>query len=445
MNLQVNTSFKEIFRLAYPVIIGAFANTILNITDTAFLGRVGETELGASAVGGVLYFVFAMIGIAIGVGAQIMIARRAGENKKSEIGEIFFHSFLLLTVLGIFLFLLLRFLSPWLLTHILRSQDILTACIDFLTYRSFGIVFIMMATAYRSLFVGISRPKVYGTYAFLMAGLNILFCYAFIFGHFGMPAMGIAGAGLASSIAELLSFIYLLVYSRYKTELKEFKLYQFTKVDARVVRRLMSLSTPLVIQNLLSMGAWFIFFVFIERIGSRELASSNIVRAAYMLSMTPIWGFSVSVNSMISNVIGQQKGSEVMLLLRRTLLLSFLATGVMISLNLFFPDQVLGIFTSDAGLISDSRGILMIVNVSMFFFAFALVCISAVSGTGATRMALYIEIAAIFIYLLYIYCCTFIFKTSAEWVWLSEVLYWGFTGAVSYAYLRSLRWKKIQI
>ena len=69
--MQVQTSYRDILKMAYPVIIGSLATTLLNITDTAFLGRVGEVEHGASAVGGVLYFVFVMIGISIGINSYL--------------------------------------------------------------------------------------------------------------------------------------------------------------------------------------------------------------------------------------------------------------------------------------------------------------------------------------------------------------------------------------
>src|SRR5262245_30755817 len=103
--MQVQTNYKDILRIASPVILGIISVTVLNVTDTIFLGRVGEIELGAAGLGGIFYFVLAMMGIAIGVGAQILIARRAGEKNDEAIGELFDHSFILLSVLGVLLFL----------------------------------------------------------------------------------------------------------------------------------------------------------------------------------------------------------------------------------------------------------------------------------------------------------------------------------------------------
>src|ERR1041385_5852218 len=116
--MQVNTTYSDIWKMAFPVMIGSIAITVLNITDTGFLGRVGEVELGASALGGVFYFVLVMIGMAFATGTQIQIARRAGEKNNSVIGELFDNSIYLFIALAIVSFLILRFLSTWMFHYV---------------------------------------------------------------------------------------------------------------------------------------------------------------------------------------------------------------------------------------------------------------------------------------------------------------------------------------
>ncbi len=425
--------------------IGSIATTILNITDTAFLGRIGEAELGASAIGGILYFVLVMIGVSIGTGAQILIARRAGEKDHPSIGAIFDQSFLILTGLSVILFFILKYVLVAVLPYMINDQAVLQATDEFLSYRSYGLFFIMMATVFRSFFVGIAQPKIYGIYAFLMAAINMLLGYGLIFGHLGMPALGIAGAGLASSIAEAMALLFLVLWTSSRPGIKEFQLFRFKSLSRSLNSKIIELSLPLVVQNILSMGAWFIFFIFIEKIGKHELAISNVVRGAYMIAMTPIWGFSVAANSMVSNIIGQDRKQEVIQLVQRILLMAFITTASMAVIMALFPTIVLGIFTTDDLLISDARISYFVVVLSMFFFSSAIVLISAVSGTGATRNALYIEIAAIILYMVYIYYTTFVRPSSVEVVWMSELVYWTFIGTASYLYIRGKKWKSISV
>jgi putative MATE family efflux protein len=431
--------------MAYPVMIGSIAITVLNITDTIYLGRVGEVELGASALGGVFYFVMAMIGVAIGIGTQIQIARRAGEKNEGAIGEIFDHSIFIFLGLGIIEFIILKFLSTPIFGKIVESDELKIACSGFLYYRSYGIFFLMFAAAFRSFYVGIATPKVYGYYSAIIAVVNMFLGYVFIFGHFGASRMGIAGAGLASSIAEFIGLIFLFSYARYRKDISHFKLFRFESFKKELIRKTLLLSAPLVVQNIISMGAWFIFFVFIEKMGKHALAVSNITRSAYMIDMTPMWGFAVAANSMISNIIGQGRQSEVIILINRIIKMATVISILMIVVNLLIPYQLLSLFTSDTQLIADSLKCLQVVNIAMFVFPFAIVCISSVSGTGATKSALYIEIAAIFIYLSYLVITVFKLNTTVEIAWLAEAIYWIFTGTVSYLFIKSYRWKKISI
>jgi putative MATE family efflux protein len=423
--------------------IGSIAMTILNVTDTAFLGRVGETELGASAVGGVLYFAFAMIGVSIGTGTQIMIARRAGEKNEHAIGGIFDHSLIILLTLGLFLFILLNQGAPVILKLIIKSPDLIKATGEFLRYRSYGLIFVMIATVFRSFYVGIAQTRIFGIYSFLMAGINLVLCYFLILGHGGIPAMGIAGAGLASSVAEFLALIFIFFYTYFKPTIKNYNLFKFEKINKEMIQKIMNLSLPLIVQNFLSMGSWFIFFIFIEKIGKHELAISNIVRSAYMISMTPVWGFSAAANSIVSNIIGQKKHDEVLKILNLIIRITFIVALIMISINLIFAHNILNLFTNDLKLINDSLGSFHVIDLAMIFFSFAMIAISSVSGTGATRVALNIEIAAIAIYLVYNYVMTFVIKSSVEMIWFSEVIYWMFTGIASYLYIKSMKWKKI--
>src|SRR4051812_23031320 len=223
--MQVQTTYKDILRIAYPVVLGSISVTVLNVTDTIFLGRVGETELGSAGLGGVFYFVLAMVGIAIGVGAQILIARRAGEKKEDTIGEIFDHSFIILLTLGILLFLFVELLSPALLRLLIREDSTREATAVFLHYRAFGLIAVFCATAFRALYVGLATPQIYGIYSAIMAVINILFGWLLIFGNWGFPKMGIAGAGIASSLAEWLALIFLFGYTGFKHDVKKYRLF----------------------------------------------------------------------------------------------------------------------------------------------------------------------------------------------------------------------------
>ena len=98
---------RQILKIAGPILVSVLMEHLIGMTDTAFLGRVGEVELGASALAGVYYLAIFMLGFGFSTGVQIMIGRRNGEGNYTAIGELFNQGFVFQ-----FFWLLLSFLLP---------------------------------------------------------------------------------------------------------------------------------------------------------------------------------------------------------------------------------------------------------------------------------------------------------------------------------------------
>jgi putative MATE family efflux protein len=440
-SLKVNTGYNDIWKIAWPIMISSLANTMINFMDTAFVSRVGETELAASAIGGVFYFVMVMMGIAIGIGSQIMIARKAGENRPHEIGVIFDHSVVLLVGLGALMMSVIYLFAPFLIHAVINSQDIAHATIIYLHARGWGIVFMMILVATRCLYTGIGKTRIVGYTTVLMMVINFILGYALTFGHFGLPAWGIRGVGTASAISETAAALFAVGYAMNRNTLREFRLFRFTGIQMSFFRQIFNLSAPIVFQHFISMGSWFLFFVLIEKISAHALAVSNVVRSIYMVLMTPIWGFSQASNTMVSNIIGQKMTSGVMALSGRIIKLSFITSVITVLGVIIHPQWLLQLVTSDPVVMADAVPGLYIVCTATLLFSISLVLLSAVSGTGDTRAAMIIEIINIAAYLVFIILCSQVFHTSVEVVWLSEIQYWILMGVFSYIYLKGGKWK----
>ena len=108
---------------------------MIGLTDTAYLGRVGEVELGASALAGVYYLVIYMLGFGFSVGAQVMMARRNGEGEYKRIGEVFTQGGLFLFLLAAVLFTASNLLTPHLLHRMIGSEEVYRATMSYLDWR----------------------------------------------------------------------------------------------------------------------------------------------------------------------------------------------------------------------------------------------------------------------------------------------------------------------
>lgn len=427
--------------VAWPIILGSVAQNVITVTDTAFLGRVGEVALGASAIGGIFYLAVAMLGWGFGMGAQIIVSRRYGEKKYEDIGVVIEHSLYFLIPLAILMFLLMFLVSENFLSFLLKSEVIRDASGEYLKYRLFGIFFAYINMAFRALYIGIGRTKIISWTTIVMAVVNILFDYFLIFGKLGFPEYGLKGAAIASVLAEFVAMLTFLVFIRLDGKLKPFKIFKYHPFNKKLYFRIIQLATPLMLQNFFSIGVWFLFFVLVESLGEHALAVSNIIRSIYVVIMLPIWGFASAVNTLVGWVIGEGREGEVFRVLKKVVVLSFFSVLFLVGLILISPEKIIQIYTNNLSLVTDTLPVLYVICGSALVIAVGFILFNGVSGTGKTNISLSLEIATLTVYLLYSFLLIKFFDTTVAQIWTAEYVYGSLLAVFSFFYLKSGRWK----
>ena len=438
-------SYKKIFFIALPIIISGVAQNVINVTDTMFLGKLSEVALGAGGNAGIFYFILVITGMGFTTGAQIIIGRRNGEENYHEIGRVYDHTVYFILPLGFLLFFFIKYWSPELLSPITKSKNILEASVEYLNYRSFGILFAFLNFTFIAFYVGTTKTGILIYTTIILMLVNVFLDYALIFGNFGFPKMGIEGAALASVFAEVAALIFFIIYTYLKVDLTKYQLFKFKSFDKSIFKRILKVGSPIMLQNFLSLSSWFVFFMIIEKLGERDLAISHIIRSIYMVLMIPLFGFSSATNTLVSNLIGQGNSDLVMTLIKRVIIMSLASTLIMFALTHFIPTQILGFYTNDNELIQASLSTLTVISFTMFFFSIAFILFNGVSGTGNTKASLLFEFITITIYLVATHYIAITLKSSLPYVWCTEFIYFSLLGSMSFIYLKWGNWRKVQI
>jgi putative MATE family efflux protein len=438
-------SAKNIFNITYPVVLTLVVQNIINVTDTAFLGRVGEVALGGSAIGGVYFLAIYMLGFGFSQGAQIIIGRRNGEGNHTQIGSVFINGMVFIVALAALFFVLSAFFNESIMRYLVSSPQIFEASLEYLDWRMWGFFFAFINVMFRGLFVGVTNTSVLTTSAIITAITNVVLDYMLIFGVWGFPEMGIAGAALASVIAEGVTTVYLFYYSYVHHDFQKYQLYKLKKLNFKLIRQILDLSVFIMFQYFISVSTWFMFFVFIERMGERPLAATNIGRSLYILLMIPGSALATTVNTLVSNLIGAGKKDQVVPFVAKMIGVAVLLVVPLMFLTFIFPEEFARIYTSDAGLIAASVPVMKVVSVAMIFCAIGNIVFNAVSGTGNTRTAFVIEFGTLFFYLSYVYYTAILNPQPVAVVWMSEFVYWSIIGAIGYLYLLKGNWQKKEI
>ncbi|MDR0757190.1 MAG: MATE family efflux transporter, partial [Tannerella sp.] len=176
---------RDILKVSFPIFLSLLAQNIINVTDTAFLGRVGEVELGASAMGGLYYICAFTIAFGFSAGAQIVIGRRNGERQFAAVGPVLLQGIIFLVALAVLMFFLTLRTGGGLMRWLISSDIVLDATIDFLDIRAYGFFFSFINVMFRAFFVGITRTKALTFNAILMSLANVALDWLMIFGHGG--------------------------------------------------------------------------------------------------------------------------------------------------------------------------------------------------------------------------------------------------------------------
>lgn len=431
---------KQIWQITYPVLISLLMEHMIGLTDTAYLGRVGEVELGASALAGVYYLVIYMLGFGFSVGAQVLIARRNGAHDYTRIGPVFMQGTLFLLLLAAVLFTASHLYSPLILRKLIGSDDVYWATMSYVDWRVYGFFFSFIAVMFRAFYVGITKTKILTANSVVMVLTNVVLNYILIFGKFGFPALGIAGAAIASSISEAVSVLFFIIYTWKKIDYKKYAMFSFVGIDFRMLKQILNVSVWIMVQHGIAFVGWFIFFVVMEHQGERPLAVTNVVRSISSFLFMFVNAFASTSSSLVSNLIGSGKSDQVLGLCGRMIRLCYcfvLPLGILITL---FPDLVLRIYTDNPDLIQNSVPSLWVMLSSYLLAVPAFIYFFSVSGTGNTQVALWIDMASIFVYVSYTFMVGIWLHADVAVCWTTEHVY-NMMLLISFFYLWKGNWR----
>ena len=330
--MVLDYKYSTLLKVALPMMFSGFIQSIVLITDAAFMSRYSTVAFDAVGNAGLIYITCYMMIVGVGDGSQIVMARRIGEKRFDLLGRVFSTATILQLVISLLLFLFMFFIIPDWISTFSENQEIALLQGDFISTRSLAIfpagMFIMMQSYFLS--KGKTLPVLFS--ALLTASLNILLDYLLIFGNLGFPELGVKGAALASTCADSLGMLMMLLFFIVD---KDHIIARIRNFSVNSLQNILRISSPLMLQGSVALGTWTIFFIMLEQRGLFELTVSQNIRSIYFLAFVPVWGFAATTKTYISQYLGSQKTDEIPLIQRR---IQILTTAFLV---LFFHGAIL--------------------------------------------------------------------------------------------------------
>ncbi len=436
---------REVAHLAWPLVLAQMSQTTMHVVDSIFVGQLGAAQLGALGFAGIwLWTVFAVFsGSATGV--QTFVSQAHGVGDERGCGGWAWQGLYALVPATAITLSLFAGIAESLFTAVGAPATMREHALAYIAMRPIGfvglIVWMVLAAFFRGL--GDTRTPLIAT--LIANGVNIVLDYGLVLGRLGLPAWGISGAGVATSIAEWVGVIVLAIAFARPAVVRRFGGRPVLPSGARI-RRFLRTGAPIGGQWVLDMSAFAIFTTLVARMGDASMAATQAMIALLTLSFMQAIGIGLAATTLV----GRYKGAGSLDAALRSLVSALklavaLAIGIA-ALFLLAPQALIGLFTDDADVLALAGPLLALGAAFQFFDALQIVIGGALRGAGDTRWPFVVQtLLAWALRLPLVWLFAFHWEAGVLGAWYAEFVFILALTLALASRFRSGAWKQIAI
>lgn len=375
---------REVAVLAAPIVLTQLSQTVMHMTDSAFVGQLGAAELGGLGFAGIWGWTVFCVFSGCASGVQTFVAQAHGAGREHECGAWAWRGLWAVVLPATLLYALFGLFAEPFLGALGASEEVNRHAVAYQHVRPLGIpalaAWMVLAAYFRGL--GDTRTPLATT---IVANLvNIVLAYGLVFGRFGLPAWGVPGAALATSVAEWLQAGMLFAVLLARRQRLRFGTGPRGLERAAVVRFLRT-SAPIGGQWLLDMSAFAIFTTLVARMGTAAMAANQAMLSLLSLSFMQAYGISLATSTLVGRYKGAGEPEAAARSLGSALRLGIGLAIAVAALFLLVPDRLLGLYTRDPQVLALGRPLLALGAGFQLFDALGIVVAGALRGAGDTR------------------------------------------------------------
>lgn len=441
---------RQVLAIALPIIGGMTSQNILNLVDTAMVGGLGDAALAAVGTGSFANFLAMAFITGLSAGVQTIASRRMGEGRESETAEALNGALLIAVLFGLPLSVVLWFVVPYVFPLLNPDPAVVEAGVPYLQWRIMGMVAVGMNFSFRGYWSGVNLARLYLRTLVLMHGTNIALNWVLIYGNLGAPALGAAGAGIATTIAVYVGTAYYFVLA-----LRHAGHAGFLRCmpGAAVLRSIARLSLPNAFQQLFfALGFNALFWIIAhgntsdQALATAEVAAANVVINVTLVAVLPGLGLGIACATLVGQALGRCDAADAQAWGWDVVKIAVVVMTVLGLPMLLFPDVILRGFLHEPLTLEIARGPLRLVGATIGIDAVGMVLMNALIGAGASRASMVVSIGTqwlIFIPVAYVLGPVLGMGLLA--IWTAQVSYRGLAALVFADLWRRGSWASIKV
>ncbi len=389
--------YKSMMVIAIPVILQNLMNIGLNMLDSIMVGQLGVNPLAGVGIANRVFFIFSMVCFGIYSGSSIFLSQYWGVKDKKNIQKIFGMNLFLGFVLSLLVTILAFVFAKPIVMIFNKDPEVVNYGVTYLKYVSFSYVFTALSTAISFSSRAVHKLNVPTIANFIAILINAVLNYVLIFGKFGFPELGVAGAAIATVIARIIEFIVLIVYI-YKSKDHPLtgSIREYMSWDYKMLKDTLKTSFPVIISE----SSWSIgntvYYIAYGMLGPSAIA---VVQVAYIINdlfQSMFFGLGNAAAVMLGNEIGQNN-TEKAVSYSKVFLKLCLLLNIIITIALYFSRHAVANmynFDAETKILLEKSLVVFALYMTPKMFTYLFFC-GILRAGGDTKFCMYLDLVSV--------------------------------------------------
>ena len=438
----------ELLRLALPMVVSQGTFAVMIFTDRYFMSQIDPVHIAAALAGGVAtFFSFCFFSGLLSY-ANALSAQYLGAGEKSKCPKVVTQG-LIMTGMSVPFLTLITFLVAGIFENMGHEPQQVELARTYYLILMAGVLVTLAKICLASYFAGIGRTRVVMICDVFSLVVNVPLSYGMVFGKFGFPALGIAGAGISTVVATVLGFLLFVFFYFRKEHRDTFAVLRSFSLDTRILRRFWRLGLPSGLELFLNVAAFNLFLLMFQSYGVAAGAAAAIVFNWDILSFVPMIGLGVGVISLIGRFIGARDMARANEVIYAAFAVALAYSAILAVLYIAFRYPLVEVFAPPSGDFTAIRELsaFMMIGLSSYVMADAVILVSGgvLRGAGDTRWLMVASVSLHWAMLVAQFFIIWVFDLSPKVSWVAFCILVLAIAVIYSLRLRGGRWRDPEV
>lgn len=392
MNLtSFSTHIKSLLKLAYPILIAQLIQNLMGFIDIVMAGRVSAIDMAAVAIANSIWLPIILTVYGLIMALSAIVSQLAGAKKHHAISEQTYQTAWIALALGISIIGLYYLIAPLISSTLKLEGNLKPLLFDYLQYIVWGAPGYCLYLVLRNYSEGLSYTKPTMIISIIGLVINIPANYIFIYGAFGVPALGGAGCGIATALVYWAMFICMSIYTYNSKVLKQASLFEnFYWPNLTEIKSIFSLGIPIALSLLFEISLFSIVAIILVPFGAEVVASHQIaLNFTGLIFMIPL-SIAMATTIKVGYALGNKNHKQAKDYTLYSIILGLILAAFTATVSVILREDIAGIYTTEPSVIALAANLMLLASIYQFSDTIQVVSAGALRGYKDTKSILYI-------------------------------------------------------